>query len=188
MARRPGELSIRPPLVAPRRPATPGREGTFTREDRELRPLAESEFPIPPEQDEALLRRFEGWKSQFNGSLPEFIVFEFLTIEKKQVSGVDFIYQYSIFGGRTRFGGYILDYYLPLRLEGWRVMGERFHLEQPDDRARDAIQKAQLSGQRIRTIDLWEDDLMSRRDLVLNLAWDRGVSVKSRAPFGSSGG
>jgi hypothetical protein len=120
--------------------------------------------------------------------LPEFIVWEFLTIEKKQQVEIDFIFQRSIFGGRTRFGGFILDYFLITRREGWRVMGERFHLEQPLDRARDAIAKIQLLAQGIKIIDLWEDDLLTRRDFVLSLAWERSVSVISRAPFGSPGG
>jgi hypothetical protein len=151
----------------------------------EPRPPAGPEIPIPPEQDEALLARYEEWKAQYNGSLPEFLVFEFLVIEKKQVPNVDFYFQHPVFGGRTRFGGYILDYYLPTRLEGWRVMGERWHLEQPEDRARDAIMKVQLMSQGMKVIDLWEDDLMTRRDFVLGLAWNQSASVISRAPFGS---
>jgi hypothetical protein len=138
--------------------------------------------PIPPEQEEALLARYEAWKAQWNGSLPEFLVFEFLVVEKKQVPNVDFYFQHPVFGGRTRFGGYILDYYFPNRLEGWRVMGERWHLEQPEDRARDAIMKAQLASQGMKIIDLWESDIMERRDFILNLAWERGVGVISRAP------
>ncbi|KKN83861.1 hypothetical protein LCGC14_0295140 [marine sediment metagenome] len=188
MARRPGELSVRPLLVSPRRPRTPGQAEAAEREGRELRPLSGSGFPIPPEQEEALLQRFEVWKAKWNGSLPEFIVWEFLTIDKKQIPDVDFLFQHGIFGGRTRFGGYILDYFLERRLEGWRVMGERFHLEQPEDRARDFIMKTQLMSQGIKVIDLWETDLLTRRDFVLSLAWERSASVKSRAPFGSTGG
>lgn len=183
MARRPGELAVRRPLVAPRVPNIPGREEAFEREGRELRPLAGPAIPIPPEQEEALLQRYEVWKASWNGSLPEFLVWEFLVIEKKQVPSVDFFFQHPVFGGRTRFGGYILDYFLSGRREGWRVMGERYHLEQPEDRARDTIMKAQLMNQGVTIVDLWEDDLMTRRDFVLNLAWDRSVSVQSRAPF-----
>lgn len=183
MVRRPSELSTRRPLVAPRRPMVPGREAAFEEEGRELRPLAGPEIPIPPEQDEALLARYEIWRARWNGSLPEFLVWEFLVITKKQVPQVDFVFQHPLFGGRTRFGGYVLDYYFPNRLEGWRVMGERFHLEQPEDRARDAIMRVQLMAQGMKVIDLWEDDLMTRRDFVLQLAWEQSASVKSRAPF-----
>lgn len=183
MPRRSSELRVRPPLVAPRRPRVPGREAAFEEEGLELRPLAGPEIPIPPEQDEALLARYEVWKAQWNGSLPEFLVWEFLVIEKKQKPNVDFYFQRPLFGGRTRFGGYVLDYFFPTRQEGWRVMGERWHLEQPEDRARDAIMKVQLIAQGLKLIDLWEDDLMTRRDFVLNLAWEQSASVKSRAPL-----
>ncbi len=421
MPRRPGELSVRPPLVAPRRPkgAGGGKE--------QPSPFAGPEIPIPPEQDEALLARFEAWQAKWNGSLPEFIVFEFLTINKKQVQGIDFCpvlgqrvltgdlrwvpveclvpgdevmsfdeygprrrwrrghiirnerriapvyqirlsdgtelvvtgehpwitsylpsqgynagqqwtrtkdlhpgvpllrfmptweeehsweagwlagfydgegtltkvnkerscwnlvlaqkegdtlqqalrflrergftlgkyqaktmqiringrmaetlrllgtirpqrllnkareiqwgtlrkwgeaprveevrplgeeeicalsvststyflegfgahnsFQHPLFGGRTRFGGFILDFYFPGRREGWRVMGERWHQEQATDRARDALAKVQLAGEGIQIVDLFEDDLLSRPVLILNLAWERSASVKSK--------
>lgn len=186
MPRRPGEVSIRKPLTAVRRPEVPGAESA----GRGVQPFAgtAADFPIPPEQDTALLERFEGWRAQWNGSLPEFLTFEYLTIRRDQVANVDFVFQHPVFGGRTRFGGYILDFFLQMRLEGWRVNGERFHLEKPEDRARDAIMKAQLSSQGIRIIDLWENDLMSRRDFVLDLAWVQSASAKSQAPFGSSSG
>lgn len=174
MARRPSELSVRQPLAPFRKPEVPGGEE---------RPPVIPESQIPPEQDEALLARYEAWKAQWNGSLPEFLVWEFLVITKRQVPQVDFVFQHPLFGGRTRFGGYVLDYYFPNRLEGWRVMGERFHLEQPEDRARDTIMKMQLMAQGMKVIDLWEDDLMTRRDFVLSLAWEQSASVISRAPF-----
>ena len=187
MPRRPSELSIRQPLTAPTRPQTPGREEAFEREGSELRPLAGPPIKIEQEQEAALLERFEAWKQKWNGSLPEFIVWEFLVINKKQIPNVDFIFQHSVFGGRTRFGGFILDFFFNMRQEGWRVQGERFHLEQAQDRARDAIAAVILSSQGMKVIDLWEDDLLSRPDFVLNLAWDRGAGVKSRAPFGAKG-
>lgn len=181
MARRASELSIRRPLVAPRRPRTPGREATAEREGVELRPLAGPEIPIVEEQEEALLARFESWRAETNGSLPEFIVWEFLTINKKQVPGVDFIYQHSLFGGRTRFGGYVLDYFLPLRREGWNVQGERYHLEAPQSRARDAIMKAQLTAEGMKVIRLYEGDLLTRPDFVLTLAWERSNEIRHPA-------
>ncbi len=178
MARRPSELSVRRPLVAFKKPPAPPIDD---------RPVVIPDREIPPEQEEALLARFEEWRAQWNGSLPEFLVFEFLTIEKKQIPNVDFVFQHPVFGGRTRFGGYLLDFYFNMRAEGWRVQGERFHLERAEDRARDAIAAVQLTSQGINVIDLWESDLLTRRDFVLNLAWDKSAAVKSKAPFGSPG-
>lgn len=183
MPRRPSEISIRPTLTAPVKPAVPGAEETVEREGRALTPLIPEVIPIEPEQEIAFLARFDAWRSQTNGSLPEFVVWEFLTIDKNLIPGFDFIFQHPVLGGRTRFGGYILDYFFNMRQEGWRIQGERFHLEKPRDRARDQLARIQLSARGLRIIDLWEDDLLSRPLFVLNAAWDRSASVISRAPF-----
>jgi len=170
------------PLLSPRQPETPGREQTFTRAGLTLRPFTAPAIDIVDEADEAFISRYEGWRAIFNGSIPEFIVWEFLTINKKLKHVFDFVFQHPLFGGRTRFGGFILDYFFHMKREGWRVQGKRFHIEQPTDRARDAIMQVQLEKVGIRIIDLHEDDLLTRRDFVLNLAFDQGVSVKARAP------
>jgi hypothetical protein len=139
-------------------------------------------IPISAEQDENLLARFEVWRATWNGSLPEFITFEFLTIQKKQVPGVDFLFQHPLFGGRTRFGGFLLDFFLVSRREGWRIQGERYHLLKPVDRARGRIARAKLMAEGLTIVDLWESDLLERPLRVLNLAWDQSAEVKSRAP------
>lgn len=163
----------------PRTPDVPGRERTFEVKGRELRPLAGPEIPIEDEQAEDFEARFQAWHSFSNGSRPEFIVWEFLTVDKKQLPDLDFVYQYPIFGGRTQFGGYLLDFFLVKRQSGWRVQGEQFHLLTPKSRARDAISKVQLTHRGIKVIDLWEDDLLNRPDFVLNTAWDRDTGVAS---------
>lgn len=170
------------PLLSSRLPRTPGREATFTRAGLTLRPFVGPDILIVDESEEAFVSRYEIWRAQFNGSIPEFIVWEFLTLEKKLRHGFDFVFQHPLFGGRTRFGGFILDYFFNMKREGWRVQGKRFHVEQPTDRARDAIMQVQLEKQGIRIIDLFEDDLLTRKNFVLNLAFEQGVSVRSRAP------
>ena len=176
MARRPSEVTAHRPLVAARKPPTPGADPSEGE-------LAGPALPIQAEQEEAFLSRYEMWKSTYNGSLPEFIVWEFLTIDKKQRPQVDFVFQYPLFGGRTRFGGYVLDFFLIQRREGWNVLGERFHLQTAQDRARVSIMRVQLTSLGMNLIELWEDDLITRPDFVLNLAWDRSVDVKSRIRF-----
>jgi hypothetical protein len=126
---------------------------------------------MPPEEDEQVLARFASWKATYNGSLPEFIVWEWLVNKKKQRPGIDFIYQHPIFGGRTAFGGFVLDYFFPLQKMGWRVQGLRWHDTNPDDRARDQLAKMLLTSRGILVVDLYEDDLLMRPDLALNLAW-----------------
>jgi hypothetical protein len=162
-------------------PAVPLRERTFGVQGRELTPLAGSEIPIPPDQEEDFLARYEQWRAIYNGSIPEYIVFDWLVTQKKQRVQADFVFQHPMFGGRTRYGGFILDFYFPKRREGWRVQGERWHLEKPESRARDAIAKVMLMQQGIRIVDLWEDDLLSRPEYVLNLAWERSAGVPARS-------
>ena len=167
-------------LRRPRVPAVPLRERAFEVQGRELRPLAGPEIPIPGNQDDDLLAEFEEWRLGTNGSLPEYITWKFLVEQKKQRPGMDFVFQWPLLGGRTRFGGFILDYYFPLRGEGWRVQGERFHREKPADRAKDALSKVILTKRGLKVIDLWEDDLLTRPDFVLNLAWEQSASVPTR--------
>ena len=113
------------------------------------------------------------------GSVLEFIVWKWLVQKKKQVEGVDFLYQHPIFGGRTSFGGYLLDFFFPGRSEGWRVNGLRYHRTHPDDRARDKIAAQLLESQGIRVIDLWEDALLTYPDRVLALAWEGQEEIRA---------
>lgn len=167
------------PLQAPRIPQAGRLRRIAERAGLELRPLAGPEIPMPPEQDQALADRAAAWMAAYNGSLPEFIVYEFLTLKKKQRDGLDFLYQYPVMGGRTSFGGFVLDFWLPLQQMGWNVQGLRWHWSNPDDRARDMIAKQMLSSRGLKIVDLYEDDLLVRPDLVLNMAW-RGEQVTGR--------
>ncbi|MCH8065869.1 MAG: hypothetical protein IIC90_08610 [Chloroflexi bacterium] len=90
-------------------------------------------------------------------------------------------YQHPLLGGRTEFGGFVLDFLFPFRSAGWRVLGKRFHLLQPEDRARDSIARALLEDRGIEVIDLWDDDLITRADFVLEAAWE-GREVVDRRP------
>src|SRR3990167_11221196 len=170
--RRVTSLTAPTPRQAPRVPEPPLSGRRFEVGGRELRPLAGPEIPIPPEQDEDFLARYEVWRSFTAGSLPEYIVWEFLIFRKKQVPGLDFVYQSPLLGGRTEFGGFILDFYFPLRSAGWRVQGKFYHFLTPGDRARDTISRAIFEGRGIQIIDLWDDDLLTRPIFVLEAAWE----------------
>lgn len=157
---------------APEVPSPPFPERRFQADGLEIRPLAGPDIPIPSNEDEDFNRRYDAWHARTNGSLPEYIVYEFLVFKKKQIEGIDFVFQHPLFGGRTEFGGFVLDFFLVFRSEGWRVMGERFHLLQVQDRARDLVAKALLESRGIRVIDLFENDLLTRTEFVLRLAWE----------------
>lgn len=153
----------------------------FERKGLALRPLAGPEIPLPGEQDEQLRARWEAWRAIYFGSLPEFIVWEWLKNKKRQVEGRDFIYQWSVFGGRTAFGGFVLDFYFPARALGWMVQGLRYHLTNPDDRSRNQVAKQILAAQELTVIEIWEDDLMTRPDFVLELAWQGQAASLARS-------
>jgi hypothetical protein len=169
------------PLV-PELPPTafPDRRFRVPGTDLEIRPLAPPSIEIPANEDEDFLRRFEAWHLRTNGSLPEYICYEFLVFEKKQKEGVDFVFQHPLLGGRTEFGGFVLDFLFPSKNLGWRVQGERYHLLQAADRGRDLVARTLLESRGIEVIDLFEDDLLTRRDLVLRLAWE-GRQLQGRA-------
>ena len=169
-------------IQGPRIPRVPLRRRAFQRAGRKLHPLAGPEIPITGDQDVDKLQRYQAWRAIYNGSLPEFIVWEFLVFKKKQIPGVSFVFQHPVFGGRTRFGGFLLDYFFPVRNEGWRIQGERFHLLAPQSRAKDRVSKTILENRGIKILDLWETDLLTRPDFVLELAFERSSEVQTRKP------
>jgi len=169
-------MSIAP--QAPRVPRAPARRRTFEREGREQRPF-KIEFPLSDEANEELLEEFAAWHAATNGSWPEFICWKWLVNEKQQKEGLDFYFQHPLFGGRTVYGGFLLDFYFPAKNLGWRVMGIRWHLLRPRDRARDLVAKQTLESRGIRIVDVWEDDIANRKGYTLEQAW-RGNGLRPR--------
>jgi hypothetical protein len=136
------------------------------------RPLAGPAIPIPANEDEQLLAEYTSWREVTAGSFAEFLVWDWLVKVKRQLPSIDFYYQYPLAGGRTAYGGWVLDFYFPQKGMGWRVMGLRWHLLKPEDRARDLMAKQILEGRGIHTVDLWEDDLLATRIGTLEKAWN----------------
>ncbi len=166
---------------APGIPKTPYASRRFGVAGREIRPLSGPEIEIPANEDEDFLRRYTVWEAQTAGSLPEYITWEWLVFKKRLQPGLDFVYQDPIFGGRSEFGGFLLDFFFPSQSMGWRIQGERYHLREARSRALDIISKELLVGRGIEIIDLWESDLLTRPNFVLDLAW-RGLAVQSKVP------
>lgn len=127
-------------------------------------------------QGQGFEARYAAWG---RGTRPEFIVYEFLTLKKKQVEGRDFLFQSSRFGGRRVFGGQVVDFYLFTRSAVWRVQGEFFHVRLAKDRARDLVDRQRLLSRGLTVIDLYAQDLLERPDYVLNAAW-QGHEVQRR--------
>lgn len=127
---------------------------------------------ITPEISKAdnadFLARYAAWG--LGGSLPEYIVWEYLVTRKGWRPGIEFVYQASFIGGRTQYGGFVADFLIRPGNMIWNVQGLRYHLTQTKDRAADIVAKAILAGQGYRVLFLWEDDLLERPDYVLEAA------------------
>jgi hypothetical protein len=124
--------------------------------------------------DDSFEARYAAWG---RGTRPEFITWEYLTKTKKQIEGVDFLFQSNLMGGRMTFAGVVVDFWL-LPSTMWRVQGEHFHMLTTADRTRDQLDRIRLEDMGFTLIDLWANDLLTRAMYVLDLAW-RGQEVQS---------
>lgn len=169
-----------PPLV-PEVPRTPFETRRFQAGGREIRPFKGTGFPVPGDPEEEFQLAFQAWKIERAngvGSVLEYIVYNFLVFTKHQIDGIDFEYQSSSGGGRTEFGGFVIDFLLPSRGLALQPEGARWHLLEPTDRARLLIEQAILAGRGIRAIYLWEQQLLTSPDYVLEAAW-RGNQLQT---------
>lgn len=148
----------------------PRRTRSFERSGRRLGP-PKMVYPIPPTDDPQLTAAYEEFRQIYpTGSLPEFIVFNWL-VSKGFELGVDFTYQEVLLGGRTEFGGFVLDFYFPPpRAMVWEVNGIRFHLTEPRSRSRERVKRQIIESRGFRLIILWEDDILTRPDYTLEKA------------------
>lgn len=126
--------------------------------------------------------RFAPAHAKKNFSRAEFVVYEYLTINKHQKEGRDFIYQYPVMGGRS-YGGGVLDFYLIAQNMAWPVQGEFFHISKAKDRAKDILQRFRLVEMGMKVVDLYAKDLQERPLYVLNAAWEGREAVRSPERF-----
>lgn len=135
--------------------------------------------PLPDTDLEEFQQRYQQWRGRYPaGSVPEFIVYEYLTKRKKWRDGLEFKYQYGLLGGRTKYGGLVIDFFItPPYNMAWNVQGLRYHLQDPADRAKVILQNAEMEKRGYITINLWEDDLIERPTFTIEAAL-RGESTK----------
>ena len=146
---------------------------------RELRPLRGPEVPLPSDQEAVRVARWEAFRARTAASYPEFICYEWLVLKKKLKPNTDFVFQSPIFGGRTAFGGFVLDFYFPDRRMAWFVQGLRYHFTKTTDRARDILAVAAVSARGINVVQLFEDYIITREEYTLVHAF-RGEQISRR--------
>tara|TARA_R100001086_G_scaffold232612_1_gene153905 strand:- start:136 stop:537 length:402 start_codon:yes stop_codon:yes gene_type:complete len=106
------------------------------------------------------LQQIRDVPADFDGSLPEYIVFQTL-VRLGFEPGIDFNFQSPLFGGRLEKGGVVIDFlfFNPPDL-AINVQGSFYHQEQGVVAVqRDRIARAQLAGQGINLIFIDEDDI-----------------------------
>lgn len=150
-------------------PGIPKKE-TFTGAFPSLIPAIQISSPTGiPEYE----RRMAEWRQRFPVmSDLEFIVMDYLTRKKGWKLGREFEYQTPIAGGRTIYGGFLVDFLVRPDL-ALQPQGERWHLQQPMDRARLRVEKMLLTSRGYEVIYLWESDLLNRTQYTMEAALRR---------------
>ena len=129
--------------------------------------------------DEQLEEDFQVWYARYGGTRPEYIVYNYLKKRKGMQEGLDFIYQSSRGGGRTRSGGSVVDFELPFLRLFIRVQGEHFHATLAAEGV-DRIKAIALEGQSgFKVVDVWAIPLAQATDRVMEAAL-RGITLGKR--------
>ena len=150
-------------------------------------PAATRKAPAPPSEIETFEERYEaflssgtsiGGSGKTSGTRPEFIVYDYLKNKKKMIEGIEFIFQSARGGGRTRFGGSVIDFELPFLRILIRVQGEHFH-NTIDAKGADLMRKTALQSQGYKVVDVWAIPLAAATYRVMESAL-RGIEVGAR--------
>jgi len=102
----------------------------------------------------------------WEGSLPEYLVYRSLTESFNKLAGVDFTYQSSLLGGRLFKGGVVLDFLFnnPPDL-AINVQGEYYHYGMGATYLQnDIMVRQQMAGEGINLIFIDESDILNDVD------------------------
>lgn len=133
--------------------------------------------PLPIGEEGERQQRWLAFRAKTQASYPEFIAFEFLTTVKKLTPGIDFYFQYSFLGGRTAFGGFVLDFFFPIAKMAWFIQGLHFHYTNPSDRGRDKIATTIVASRGVDVVEVFEDDIINRTSYTLEHAY-KGQEIR----------
>lgn len=138
---------------------------------RDLSPQKLTHAPVAPGFEEQRQARWQAFRLHQHIPYTEFICYEWLTTKKKMTNGIEFQWQYPFLGGRTIFGGFVLDFYFPAMRLAWFVQGLHFHYSQPEDRGRDRMAVAQVANRGITVVQIFEDNLINQTQWTLDAAF-----------------
>ena len=102
----------------------------------------------------------------WNGSIPEYLVYQSLIEKQGKQPGIDFTYQSALMGGRLDKGGVVLDFVFidPPDL-AINVQGEYYHYGKGSTVLQnDVIVRQQMAGDGINLIFIDEDDILNNVD------------------------
>lgn len=160
-----GKLTMHLPRVYTRQPELPYLHKDLWHPDENL------EVPIPIGAEAERQARWAVFRQKTQASYPEFIAYEWLRDVKKRVPDVDFYFQYSFLGGRTSFGGFVLDFFFPIDKIAWFIQGLHFHYTNPDDRGRDIMAIQVVASRGVNVVQVFEDDIIQRTEYTLDRAY-----------------
>jgi very-short-patch-repair endonuclease len=117
----------------------------------------------------------------FDGSEPEFFIFRALE-RRGMVRGVDFVFQSSFLGGRTRRGGVDVDFLIFSPRLGIEVQSAFFHTRTSTQRANDNLRRLALEGQGLRVEFIDENEARNRPD---EAVFEALAGTRGRGPIGA---
>jgi hypothetical protein len=107
-------------------------------------------------------------------TLPEWYVYWWLTTKRKLISGLDFDFQSSLFGGRLDLGGLVVDFLLPFHFGPpglvINVQGYTWHYYSSLLRADALNDKIRLESRGYRVVYVLEDDILYRLEATMQAA------------------
>ena len=97
------------------------------------------------------------------GSKPEYYIYRAI-LRRGLREGIDFQYQRNVFGGRTRRGGAVPDFFIFVPRVGINIQGARFHTPPIGNIAFDQMQRAAIEQTGIRMEFISEEEAKVRPD------------------------
>ncbi len=95
------------------------------------------------------------------GSKPEWAIYWALTQSLKMVEGEDFYYQWDVYGGRTQYGGAVVDFFVPDLMVAIGVQSKFYHSQVVAQRMQDEMIRMSLEGDGVRLVYIDETDAIN---------------------------